>query len=389
MKHTLRPRPGSKRRSLASRKGAEAFSLVELIVGVAVGAVVLGSIGGLALISEMRYNRNSLVSQSLRDSWSRSLAFISSEASQAYWIRTSLTTPPGYPCAGGQPQNPLVLDGPPNPDNPDEPIWRVVYGVRSNAGVGNQWRGVNRLVRCGPPFERVARSDTEQTTREEALRAAAIGGNLSFADAYQETTIADQLPAIAPLPCPVASVPGPCAQPFYARVFNTAAPVDREAQVNLFLSRPTGATFPPAANSGFHALIRANRNPGFSITGDPSCNTTTDSWGNEVPNDLAACRRANFDSMSRWVTYTTHNLATKSGSLRINSCGPNCNGPRLSDTFEIIYLPGRYADYTTNQFSATDDRPCSRKSCFLQNGSQSVQIYDGNMLIFYDRIVRF
>jgi hypothetical protein len=362
--------------------------LVELIVGVAVGSVVLGLLGGLAMISEMRYNRNSVVNQSLRDSWSRSLAFISSEANQAYWIRTTITNPPGYPCGGEQPQNPLVLDGPPNPANPGQPIWRVVYGVRSNAGNALQWRGANRLVRCGPPFERVARSDADQAMRAEALRAAAIGGNLSYSEEYQETTIADQLSVIAPVPCPVASVPGPCMQPFYARVFNIASPVDREGQVNLFLSRADGRTFPPAANTGFHALIRANRNPGYEVTGNPSCNTSTDSWGNQVPNNPTPCRRGFYDSTNRYITLIQYNLSEASGSLRINGCGPACNGPRISDTTEIVYLPGRYDAYTTKQFSATDNRPCSRKSCFLQNGTQSVQIYDGNMLIFYDRILR-
>ncbi|MFN9621685.1 MAG: hypothetical protein ACK587_02440 [Cyanobacteriota bacterium] len=359
-------------------------------MGAAIGAAVIASIGSLSLLSEMRFNRNALASQSLRDSWDRSLKFIVNEALQAYWIRTTITSPPGYPCSstvpGMPPQNPLVLDGPPNPADPSQPIWRVVYGIRSNPANQKEWRGVNRLVRCGPPFELIARSESDPQIREGSLRSAAVGGNLSFADEYQETTITDQLPAIATIPCPTA-VTGPCMQPFHARVFNQRGTVDRDGQVNLFLSRPTGQTYPPIANSGFHAHIRASRNPGFDMTGNPNCRTTTDSLGNQVPNDLTACRRSFLEPSYRSMIVTQYNLALASGNLRINGCGTNCDGPRVTDTTEIIYLAGRYDDFT-KQLSATDTRPCSRKSCYLQGPTQSLQVYDGNMLIFYDRIMR-
>lgn len=388
MKRTLRPIPASRfRPTVHPRKGSAAFSLVELIVGATIGAVLIGSIGGLALISEMRYNRNSVVSQTLRDSWSRSLAFITNEASQAYWIRTTVTSPPGYPCSGGAPQNPLVLDGPPNPANPSQPMWRVVYGVRNNEDNPSQWRGVNRLVRCGPPFERIARNDADEQMRAEALRAAALGGNLSFSDEYQETFITDQLPAVAEIPCPGA-VSGPCMQPFFAKVFNPRGSVDREAQVNLFLSRSSGRTFPPTTSNSFHALIRVNRNPGFDMAGNSNCITSEDALGNQVPKNLQACRRSFLDSLNRQIILTQYDLTSATGNLRINGCGRDCDGPQISDTNEIVYLAGRYDDFDTKQFSSGDKRPCSRKSCYLKGKSQTLQIYDGNMLIFYDRILR-
>jgi hypothetical protein len=394
MKSILRPFPGSKFRSVHPRpgKGSEAFSLVELIVGAAVSAVLIGSVGGLALVHEMRHNRDSVVNQSLRDSWTRTLAFISNEANQAYWIRTSITSPPGYPCQGSEPANPLVLDGPPNPANPSQPTWRVVYGIRGIGDNSTQWKGVNRLVRCGPPFEQIARSDVDPELREEALREAALGGNLSYSEDYRETTLTDQLPAIgdSSLPCPTVKYsPSPCRQPFFARVFNTKAPVDRDAQVNLFLRRRSGRSFPPAANSGFHVLIRANRYPIFDVAGNPNCTTSTDALGNQFPNSTAECIRSNvLDSTLRRNTVIQYNLSNASGSLRINGCGLNCTGPRVSEATEVIYFPGRFDDYGTKQFSATDTRPCSRKSCFIQGANHSVQIFDGDMLIFYDRIMR-
>jgi hypothetical protein len=366
----------------------DAFGIVDLIVGTSVGIILVGAIGGLALVSDLKVNRDVEVNQTLRDTWSRTLAFISNEAQQSYWISNVVEGPAGYPCAGGAPENPLVLDGPPNPANPTMPMWRVVYGVRSNALNPTQWRGVNRLVRCGPPFERIARDDSPLQTRAEALRAAAIGGNLSYTETYAETFITDQLPRTTEIACPVAGIPGPCRQPFYVRLFNTQGTRDRDAQVNLFLSRPTGQTYPPPANVGFHVQIRANRNPGFDILGNPSCVTQADSWGNEEPNNPSICQVVIQDSSRRQNIMREYNLSSADGNYRINACGPTCNAPRVTDVTEVIYIKGLYDDFTTKQYAANDSRPCTRRSCFLSSSRQTLQIFDGNLIVFYDRLLR-
>lgn len=368
---------------------ADAFALVDLIIGTAVGIVLIGSIGGLALMSELRFNRESELNQALRNSWSRSLAFISNEAQQAYWISNVVSLPTGYPCPGAAPDNPLVLDGPPNPANPAYPLWRVVYGTRTNEPGSNQWRGVNRLVRCGPPFERLSRDNTPQQTRTDALRAAAVGGNLSFSDNYQETFIADQLSETATIPCPLASIPGPCRQPFQVRLFNTSATRDRDAQVNLFLRRGSGPTYPPNSNTGFHVQIRASRNQGVDATsGNPNCTTQTDTFGNQVPTNTDACQIFYRDTSKRRNLLVEHHLKSSTGDFRINGCGPTCDAARLLDVTEIVYMQGLYDDFTIKQFSAGDTRPCSRKSCYLKSAKQSLQIFDGNLIVFNDRMIR-
>jgi len=383
-----------------SSKRSEAFNSLDLIMGSVISILLVSTLGGAALISEVRFAENSEVSQSLRDSWGRSLAFISSEAQHAYWIRTTITTPPGYPCGGESPKNPLVLDGPPNPADPTMPIWRVVYGVKSNKLSGAQssstdWRGENRLVRCGPAYERIARDDSPQQTRSADLRTAALSGNLSFLGASTETVIADQLPVIKQVDCPAKGLASPCYQPFQARLFTTGAAQDRDANVSLYLSRVKGGTYPPSSFTGFHAQIRASRNPGFDLTGNPSCKTQTDSLGNQEPQDLSVCQSyqgtgsAPVDPTGRRILFKEYDLPNPGGNLLINSCGPGCEGARSTDTTDVIYLKGSYDDFTTKQFSATDAlRPCSRKSCYLSNGSQSVQIYDGNIVVFFDRILR-
>lgn len=397
MKPFIPPRSKFALRSVNPRPGSHGFIAVDLILGAAVSIIVVGSLGGVALISELRMARDAEVTQSLRDRWGRTLQLITNEANQAYWLRTSLQTAPGYPCTGTAPENPLVIDGPPDPANAGRPIWRVVYGVRTNPANTQNWRGATRLVRCGPPFERITRDDTPQERRAAALQAAALGGNLSYSDPYTETVITDQMPAVSQIRCPTqtSSTPltAPCFQPFYPRLFIPSATQDRDAQVNLFLGRGKGLNYPPASYPGFHAQIRANRNPGFGTTGNPACATSVVDpfWGNQEPppaNSKLCEYQIDSDSAKRKTLLKQYNLSNSSGNLRVNACGPSCEGARFTDVTEMIFMNGNFNDFTTKQFSATDNRACTRKSCYLSNGSQNVQIYDGNILVFFDRILR-
>lgn len=356
-----------------SRKQMEAFTLVELLVGASLSVLVVSSLAAIALIAELRMGKESEVNQSLRDHWGRTMAFINNEAQHANWIRTSITT---YPCGGDPPSGPLlVLEGPPVSTNNNLPAWTVVYGVRAN-GNSREWRGFNRLVRCGPPFAETAPKNTDSDADMARRKAEALAGNLIIQSPYTESVIADQLAAT---------------NPFVTELFDATQPRDRDAKVSLFMSRLTGPTYPPAGTftTSFQTQVRANRNPGFDVTGNPACATTTNSFGNENSPCVIPIR----DSLRR-VTYVKEYNLTKSGSMTINGCNPtaNCVGALSSNFIDVIFLKGNYADFTTKQFAAPGlpnaSNACSRTSCYLSNGSQSVQIYDGNVLVFYDQTVR-
>ena len=351
----------------------EAYTMVELMVGIVLSVLVVSSLAAIALISELRMGEETEVNQSLRDQWSRALAFINNEAQHAYWIRTTTTS--AWPCAGGgMPQGSLlVLEGPPNPANNNLPAWNVFYGVRAN-GNSTDWRGFNRLVRCGPPFVTTTRTNTQQT-------AEALAGNLDYTAAPTESVIADQLAQT---------------NPFQTQLFDQTLAKDRDAHLSLFMSRSTGASYPPAAMFGtsFHTQVRANRNPGFDVTGNPACDTSTSADGNQEPNLQGSCPLLPLkDSLNRTTYVKEYNLPA-SGTLTVNGCGPNvgCVGPKSTTTIDVVFLKGNNADFTTKQFAAPGkpnaSEPCSRTSCYLSNGTQNVQIYDGNVLVFYDRIVR-
>lgn len=377
----------------ASRKAnserVSGFFLADLLVGAAIGSVLVASLGGLALISEIKFNRNALENQNLQLKWSRSLAFITNEAQQAHWMSNVASLPLGYPCGGGIPANPLVLDGPPSANNPAVPTWRVVYGVRSNGTKSTQWKGVNRLVRCGPAFEDIARDaqPQQQETTSDVVEAA-LNGNLNSTGGYQETFITDQLPSAANIPCPTSGTPGTCQQPFDVKLFNTRGTRDRSALVNLFLSRGDGHIFPSNSRGRFHAHLYAFRNPLFSPNADSRCLTSNNALGNAEPQNLTACQTSRVDSSQRIIINKSYNIPSGSGNYRINSCGPNCDGPLETDVNEMVYLNAPFSSFPTMQYSSTDTRPCNRQSCFLSGDAQNVQIFDGNLLIFTDRIVR-
>lgn len=356
----------SKPRSRAGRP--EAFTLVELLVGTVLSVIVVSSLAAIALIAELRMGRDSEVNQNLRDQWGRTLAFINNEAQHAFWIRTTTTT---WDCGDqGVPQgNLLVLEGPPNPAN-NNPTWTVAYGVRANTN-STQWRGFNRLVRCGPPFI----TNTRQDRTAEAL-----AGNLDLTAQPTESVIADQLAET---------------NSFQTQLFDQTLAKDRDANLSLFMSRRTGLSYPPAGMFGttFHSQVRANRNPGFDVTGNAACTTTTDADGNEEPPLSGSCPLLpSTDGQVRTTYLKEYNLPA-SGTLTVNSCqtaqNPNCKGPKSATTVDVVFLKGNFADFKTIQFSASNsNEPCSRSSCYVSNGKQNVQIYDGNILVFYDKILR-
>ena len=346
------------------------FSLVEAIVGAGVTVLVVTALGTFALLAELRLGRESEVNQSLRDTWGRALQFMASEAKNALWIRDSL--PSGYPCGGAAPESPLVLEGPPDPADPSTPLWQVVYGVKANASP-TEWRGTNLLVRCGPTYRALPRGDSSADREAKALE-----GDFDLTAPVSESVLADQLAPDNPL---------------RVVLYDITAGRDRSARVSLFLRRPAGgATYPPEGSfSGYHTQLHVSRNPGFNVSGDPACETELDeATGNQEP--ASSCEPIKSrDSLLRRSTLKEYNLPA-SGTFTVNGCGPGCNGPLSSENTDVVYLKGTYASFSTRQFDADGepnaDGPCSRVRCHLSNGTQTVTIHNGDVLVFYDRVVR-
>jgi hypothetical protein len=167
------------------------FSLVELMIVAGLTAVVLAGLGALTLVSDVKVGRRSDSMQEAQEQWGRAVTFIQNEVADAATlsIPSNITYPSS--CGGGVPSPILVLVGPQNPTNP---AWTVIYGVRSRtAGEAGLYRGPNLLIRCGPlPLAADLNPPDPQQT--------AIFGNLPNNNANPtETILLDRLPADNPL----------------------------------------------------------------------------------------------------------------------------------------------------------------------------------------------
>jgi len=166
------------------------FSLVELMIVAGLTAVVLAGLGALTLVSDVKVGRRSDSMQEAQEQWGRAVTFIQNEVADAATISATLGNN-NYPCNGIVTNPILVLEG---PQNPIDPAWTVIYGVRSRtAGEAGLYRGPNLLIRCGPlPLAAdLDPPDPQQT---------AIFGNLPNNNANPtETILLDRLPAENPL----------------------------------------------------------------------------------------------------------------------------------------------------------------------------------------------
>ncbi len=170
------------------------FSLVELMIVAGLTAIVLAGLGALTLVADVQVARRSDSMQEAQEHWSRAVTFIQNEVADAATISKTLIDSYPKDC-GTEPDPKLVLYG---PNNPTDPAWTVIYGIRSVAEDDKHlYRGPNLLVRCGPlPLA----ADRDPAKRQLT----AIYGNLpntspNTSTVPTETILLDRLSANNPL----------------------------------------------------------------------------------------------------------------------------------------------------------------------------------------------
>ncbi|QPN55794.1 prepilin-type N-terminal cleavage/methylation domain-containing protein [Synechococcus sp. CBW1107] len=156
--------------SLDSRRCAQGFTLVELLVAATLGSVVLVGAGFL-LLSIMRSSARSERVIQLRDDWARVSEFMEEEVTQGERVITDLnrinTLRGNLACTLNTAANVRFGVLAPHSQIP------IVYGIRPPAGTEvNQWRGPNVIVRCGPTVAANGQLDPN-TYREDVLAGAA------------------------------------------------------------------------------------------------------------------------------------------------------------------------------------------------------------------------
>ena len=129
------------------RSAAAGFSLTELLLYLALGAV-LAATAATSVITNIRTASNLELRQRAVDDFSRLNLFLQSEVSEGEWIEYNSTSLP-TDCGEGQPLFTIVLPNPLPPAEPpaerlQEPMPRIYYFTRN--GGADLWR-------CGPLFD--------------------------------------------------------------------------------------------------------------------------------------------------------------------------------------------------------------------------------------------
>lgn len=154
----LRPRRLRHRRSQPA-----GFTLVELLVGAALLAVVIAGLSRL-LVSELWASRRALRAIGGTEGAAQAVNLMREEIAQASRIQITNTPPTGCTTTPS-----FVLRGPGS-------AWQIAYGIRARSNdEATTWFGPWLLVRCGVPYS-------------------SLTGNLDTAGTVAERVVADRLP---------------------------------------------------------------------------------------------------------------------------------------------------------------------------------------------------
>lgn len=122
------------------------FTLIELLLSSVLGAIVLASLGGLLLISEIKVTKSAIESQNIRDDMRQAWQLIVRELANSAQVRNSLGD----------------LEIPSSCDNPGEVKfvivgkggdWFSIYSTMDIDKGSTEWYGPKVLVRCGHPYD--------------------------------------------------------------------------------------------------------------------------------------------------------------------------------------------------------------------------------------------
>lgn len=172
---------------LKPQKANSGFTLTELLVGLIMGSIVVGSMG-FGLMQVLQATQSETSKSAARNEISRALDFISDEMRRARLIENNADNADGEDGGGNllfdvsgktvvfaleipDITNDLDIDSNPATgtiasDNDDTTSERIVYYLRTNSGT--DWEGPQVLYRWGPPFDANG-NYTEGAWQHEAL----------------------------------------------------------------------------------------------------------------------------------------------------------------------------------------------------------------------------
>ncbi len=325
-------------RSAATAQRCGAYTLVELLVGVALGSIVLGALGGALLVSTTKVSRTINTDLNSKDSLNRAVALMRDEISSAgkILINNSVPTGQGNACQGS---NQLYLWRAPN-----TVICYNVFAINSRSvtpavpATGDRpWSGPCALVRNGPAYKDNGDLDTSRQNITQVV----LDGLVSCS------------PASAALALSVTnSGSGSVA----------SDSTSRDVDVTIKTINQSGDV---TTSTSFSARTASNPlNAGIDMYFNPSCSAQS-----------TTCYSG---------TNSAHYVPGIEGAT-----GSVVPPPSQSNKENIFYFRNARSSYTL-QSSSTSSQPCSYSSCYVlfSSGNASVQLSNVDVLVFADQELR-
>jgi len=325
--HSLRPSAGP--------HGQAAFTLVELLVGVVLGSVVLGALGGVLLVSEMRVSTSIRKDLERKDALNRAVALMRSEIAAAGKISLNANLPPtasNQLCVSGG----LYLYRAPSTVICYKPVLSSSSLINTAYGTGTDrpWSGACVLMRQGPAYKANGELDT------------------------------------------------------------TSGAVIRQVVLdNLVSCSPTSAAMAMSAtNSGSVATNSTIRDVDITLN---QANNVSTSFSARIASNPIYAGIDMYSSCSGSVGSTSSTLCYGGTNAMHFMPTMNTTGATAttmagqSDRENVFYFQYARSAYTLQQ-SATSTQPCTTSSCYvLRNGTPaSVQLSHADVLVFADGELR-
>ena len=319
-------------RSPATNSAAQhGFTLVELLVGVALGSILMSGLGALMMLSEVRVSANIQRNLDVKDSINRATDLMRREATLSSVIEAgSPFLPVGGTalddCEGATPIRFTQRS------NVDHICYKAVAATDLPAVYQPIYKGPCVLVRIGPPYK--------------------PNGDLDSSAASNVQVLIDGL-AKPRSSCGSASGAFRVRLGSLSLVTSSTTPINRNADITITMNSPP-------VSYGFS--VRSPSNPAYDGNALYDLCTTT--------SILGCAEQANL------VTYHYKPF--------MNSTSEVVDGQLSKEN--LFYFKHSFSEYVLRQDSGSGT--CSYSQCYVQRGAAAVQLRNVDGLIFADKEIR-
>ena len=314
------------RAALAPPAAQHGFTLVELLVAVTLGSVVLASLGGVLLLSEVKVAATIQRNLYAKDAANRAIDLMRREASWSRFFRWNKTASGGVldNCTWGTPisyiqRNNAII------------CYKTVAPTDLPAAYRSAYQGPCVLVRRGPPYKPDGTLDLTATPTVQVL----LDG---VARTRFATTVCPSTEAFKVTPGMLTDGLG-------------ITPWSRDANVAITM----------ASGAQYNFNVRASSSPAYD---------GQDSYYDCTVNSLSGCGVANEDSYHF--------------KPRMNS--PIELLPGDASKENIFYFEYPFSEYTLSETSSSGS--CTYANCYVERGGFAVKMTNVDALIFADREIR-